>query len=252
LREHVLRHKDGEFLGSENELVQQLGVSRPTFRQAAKLVEQEQLLVIRRGVGGGFFARQPSTFAVAHVSAVYLLSRKATVEDAIRAARPLFAETARWAALRRHPSFCSRFAAFLAQEEVGGPDATDIKAFLRSEREFLTLFAGASGNPVLELYTTVLLDFAASFVQESVYAGHPDRITVYRGLRSSLIQAILKGDEELAMLLSHRRSDAIIGWMEAGMAKTGGTGQSARRGRQVGRELIRPPGTEEAESLTKQ
>ena len=112
LREEVLGRPDGAFLGSESTLMSLLGVSRPTFRQAAKLVEQEQLLTIRRGVGGGFFARQPSTRGVAHVAAVYLLSRKATMEDAIRAARPLFAQTARLGARRRDPVLNARLAAF--------------------------------------------------------------------------------------------------------------------------------------------
>src|SRR5262249_44465324 len=91
LRRTVLSHSDGEFLGSEPELVARLGISRPTFLQAAKLLEQEQLLVIKRGVGGGFFARQPSTSGVAHVAAVYLHTRAATIEHAIRSAKPIFA-----------------------------------------------------------------------------------------------------------------------------------------------------------------
>ncbi|MGD9542120.1 MAG: GntR family transcriptional regulator, partial [Methylocystis sp.] len=100
LRTRALTLQDGEFMGSEDELVAALGVSRPTFRQAAKLVEQEQLMRIRRGVGGGFFAMRPSSKAVAHTTAVYLQARQSTLQDAIEASRPLFAEAARLGATR--------------------------------------------------------------------------------------------------------------------------------------------------------
>jgi DNA-binding FadR family transcriptional regulator len=214
-----------------------MGISRPTFRQAAKLVEQEQLLVIKRGVGGGFFARQPSTTAVAHVAAVYLHVRKATIEDAIRSAKPIFAEIARSAAQRAQPDTYAQLASFMAQERSA---SGDLRSFLRAERDFLAIFAAASGNPVLELYATVLIDFAATFVADSVFARSPDRVPAYRAIRTQLIQAILTGDAEVATVLSHRRSDLIIGWMEAdmGASKSGG---SSRRARQAARQLIQSP-----------
>jgi DNA-binding FadR family transcriptional regulator len=240
LRQEVLNSADGAFLGSESELVGRLKVSRPTFRQAAKLVEQEQLLVIKRGVGGGFFARQPSTQAVAHVAAVYLLSRKATMEDAIRAARPLFADTARLAARSSNPAKTERLRAFLAQPAEITADPNDLRAFLRSERDFLEIFASLSGNPVLQLYSTVLVDFAGTFVAENVYSGHPDRIAQYREVRRNLIQAILNGDEELAQLLSLRRSDTVTGWMEADMSARPNIAKKkmTKRSKRANRELI--------------
>jgi GntR family transcriptional regulator, transcriptional repressor for pyruvate dehydrogenase complex len=242
LREDILNSADGAFLGSESDLVSRFKVSRPTFRQASKLLEQEQLLVIKRGVGGGFFARQPSAQAVAHVAAVYLLSRKATIEDAIRAARPLFADTARLAARRGHPNRSARLRAFVLQQEEFGANAGDLRAFLRSEREFLSIFASLSGNPVLQLYATVLVDFAGTFVAQNVYSNHPDRIAEYQAVRRSLIQAIIDGDEELAELLSLRRSDAIIGWMESDMGvgkrPSSAKKQLASRSKRANRQLI--------------
>jgi DNA-binding FadR family transcriptional regulator len=218
LREEILKRPDGALLGSEAELVTRLGVSRPTFRQAAKLVEQEQLLLIKRGVGGGFFVRRPTVQAVTHVASVYLLSRKATMGDAIRTARPLFAETARLGAIRANRANNKRVAEFLKRQQAAGEEQFEIHGFLKFEREFLDLFASLSGNPVLQLQTELLVDFAGGYVGSSVYAGHPERITRYCAIRNELLESIIGGDEQIAQLLALRRSDLILGWLEDDLA----------------------------------
>ena len=42
LREEILQAGDGARLGSEDDLLTRLSVSRPTLRQTARLLEQEQ------------------------------------------------------------------------------------------------------------------------------------------------------------------------------------------------------------------
>lgn len=68
LRNDALRKPEGSLIGSEEELVERYGVSRPTLRQAASLVAQEQLVHVRRGVGGGYFTRRPDSHSVAHMA----------------------------------------------------------------------------------------------------------------------------------------------------------------------------------------
>src|ERR1700742_5135849 len=75
LRAQSLQCAEGEMLGSEDDLLARYRVSRPTLRQAAALVTQEQLLQVRRGVRGGYIARRPTSRAVAHMAAIYLRTR---------------------------------------------------------------------------------------------------------------------------------------------------------------------------------
>lgn len=56
LREIIWSAAEGQLLGSEEDLTAMLGVSRPTVRQVARLLEREGLLKVRRGVNGGYFA----------------------------------------------------------------------------------------------------------------------------------------------------------------------------------------------------
>src|SRR6516225_260222 len=98
IRRDALERTEGELLGSEDELILRYGVSRPTLRQAAALVAQENLLVVKRGVGGGYFVRQPDSKAVAHVAAVYLRSRRTAAEEIVRALAPIRIELTKLAA----------------------------------------------------------------------------------------------------------------------------------------------------------
>src|ERR1700682_4492824 len=101
LREEILNHNsDGDewLLGSEDDMIRMLGVSRPTLRQAARMLEQEQLLVVRRGIGGGLFGRRPTAEAGSHTASVFLRSQGATYKDLISTTTILATECARLAA----------------------------------------------------------------------------------------------------------------------------------------------------------
>ena len=64
LRSIVHSAEEGALLGSEEALVTKLGVSRATVRQAARLVEREGLLRVRRGINGGYFAARPDAHSI--------------------------------------------------------------------------------------------------------------------------------------------------------------------------------------------
>jgi len=206
LREEIFRREDGECLGSLEELLARFDISYPSFRQAARMMEQEQLLTTKRGVGGGFFARRPSASMVAHTIAVFLSSRRVTVADAVAAAKPLFCEIARLAARKRDAAVRQRFEEYIAAWESA--DLSDARTFLLSEKEFQQLYARASGNGILELYTVALLDMSANFLGRHIVAAAHTELHV--NLRFGLMRAIIGGDEELATMMAGRRSDALI------------------------------------------
>jgi len=53
----VLAAKEGALIGSEESLIADLGVSRSTLRQAARLLEREGLLRVKRGINGGYYGQ---------------------------------------------------------------------------------------------------------------------------------------------------------------------------------------------------
>ena len=57
--------KDGDFLPNEAELMSHFGVSRPTLREAVRVLESERLVEVRRGSRTGARGRGPGPEIVA-------------------------------------------------------------------------------------------------------------------------------------------------------------------------------------------
>jgi DNA-binding FadR family transcriptional regulator len=211
IRSMSLAANVGAWLGGEDELVAQIGVSRPTFRQASKLVEQERLVRVKRGVGGGFFADRPDSAVVTHMTAIYLHTRHASLQDILYANRPLFSSTVRLATENLTPTLRGKLAEFAGEERVSIDRKVSTREFVRSARQFASWMAEACGNPLIQLFQEIVLDLSA-LVGESIWIGHPERIAESRRLRLATIDAILAGNAELAAVAASQISDRASQW----------------------------------------
>ncbi len=95
LRNEILRgdYPPGESLSSEAALVGRFEVSRPTLREALRLLESQQLITVRRGSHRGPVASLPNAELTARSFAILLQLRKGTVAD-IYQFRMIFEPTA--------------------------------------------------------------------------------------------------------------------------------------------------------------
>ena len=79
--------RTGDRLPNEGALAEQLGISKPTLRQALRVLELSGLVEVRRGKSGGIFVVTDLVPAVAIFTAVKLEERAAV--DVLRARRVL-------------------------------------------------------------------------------------------------------------------------------------------------------------------
>ena len=212
MRTMAMEREEGTLLGSEEELMGELAVSRPTLRQAAALVAQERLITIRRGVNGGYFAALPDSLTVARMAAIYLQSRRARLNEVIEVAEPIRTELVRLASRSTDVEAKAQLAEFLSQERA--MPQTDYRSFLRAERSFGRVLGTISGNRVLELFLNIVYDLSAFISRvEDVYVNRPERIELYRSHRNRIADAILEGDEEMAVLATRRCSAIVAEWI---------------------------------------
>ncbi|MCB2046975.1 MAG: FadR family transcriptional regulator [Novosphingobium sp.] len=219
LREIALASEDGEFLGSEDELVARLGVSKPTLRQATARIAQEHLVHVRRGVGGGYFARRPGSLTVSRMAAVYLRTRDATYVELTETTPMFYAELARLASRNRDPEMIARLRQFAERDEntVDEKNIQGYAEFMRSEREFIGFLADMAGNKVLELMVAITSDFSANAPRnDQRMLRKLDNMAIYRKLRARFARAIANGDGDIAELLSRRCTDLMCEWMREG------------------------------------
>lgn len=214
LRADALAHADGELIGSEDDLVARHGVSRPTLRQAAALVAQEQLLQPKRGVGGGYVARRPTSRAVTHMASIYLQIHGAGLEQIVQSVEPIRTELARLAAIFLDDASRAALREYVEREEQRSAEGPSYRAFLRGEREFGRVIGKASRNQVLSLFLEILYDLASSLRgQSDLMVGRPERTALYRQQRMRIVEAVLEGDADLAVLASRRCSALGLQWM---------------------------------------
>ena len=214
LRLLIAKSKPGKLLGLEQHLQKELGVSRPTLRQAAALVAEEQLLVVRRGGRGGYFARIPTSRAVAHTAAIFLEARRVGLEEIIQAIEPTSVELARLAARRRGGAGAQALRHFLEETQRRDIEKLTYVDFLREQQEFNRIMEALSGNRVLTLFLEILNNFLTLRSSEvGNWFNDRKRASGYLSLRTRISEAVLDGDEELAVLLTGRCTRQVTAWM---------------------------------------
>ncbi|MGB9225936.1 FadR/GntR family transcriptional regulator [Mycobacterium sp.] len=83
------RLREGDRLSSLAELADEFDISRPTLREALRILEMEFLLDLRTGDRGGATIRTPSTRVAAQLAGIVLEARKATFADFLQAVQQI-------------------------------------------------------------------------------------------------------------------------------------------------------------------
>ena len=203
MRSLVLAAKDGAFIGSEEELLAQLGFSRSTVRQVSRLLEREGFLRVRRGIGGGYFGSRPDPQMVAKTVGAYLETLDMDAEDVTTIASVLWIEVLRKAAGVRNKEAKALAAAFRERVLAIKPDATFSKV-RELEQESRRAIFDLVNSRYIELIFAINIEFAIRRM-----TAHDDLdnsaiqrefVRAWRDAKLLELDAIAEGDIELGVM----------------------------------------------------
>jgi GntR family transcriptional regulator, transcriptional repressor for pyruvate dehydrogenase complex len=145
----------GDFLGREEDLATAFGVSRPTLREALKLLASGNLIRASKGPGGGIFvartAEEGMSRSLSDAIAMMLETGAVTLEELLDARFLLEVPLAGLAAYRPDKETVERLREVVQRGRIAAAD--DIEARAASDMEIHRTLAAAAGNRMVQALT---------------------------------------------------------------------------------------------------
>jgi GntR family transcriptional regulator, transcriptional repressor for pyruvate dehydrogenase complex len=170
IQHHIQREglRPDDFLGREEDLAAQFGVSRPTLREALKLLASGNLIRANKGPGGGIFvartAEQGISRSLSDSIAMMLETGAVTLEELLDARLLLEVPIAGQAAHRADAALVERLREAVRVEAAADPD--DREALAAADGEVHRTIAAAAGNGIAE----ALIGWVFEVLQPSLVA----------------------------------------------------------------------------------
>lgn len=154
------QYSEGTRLPTETEMADQLNVSRPTVREALRILEAEGLIRTRPGPGGGPRVRRPDVKTVMRSLTTLFQYERVTLAELIDARQTIEPACARQAA--KHAS-ADDVTALRESIERTAADLEDDDVFWTENANFHLAIAAASNNIVLHTVMTALRELIYQF-----------------------------------------------------------------------------------------
>ena len=164
---------EGVSLPPETELMEQFRVSRPTLREAFRILEAESLILVRRGSRGGAQVTAPQLSVAARYVGLLLQAQHVSIGDVYEARSVIEPAAARMLAGRRTPQdledlrACIEELRDLVESEAGQPHP-DLVAWSLATQEFHDLIVNRAGNRTLAVQAGVLREVIGSHLSLAV------------------------------------------------------------------------------------
>ena len=153
---------EGDSLGHEPDLVERFGVSRPSLREALRILEAEGLITVVRGVRGGVVVHEPDERMTARTAALVLQTRNVALADVFEARslldRSPRRRSRRYAGARRRSRSCEQ----LIREEEEAIE--DPERFGVANAAFHEQLVSLAGNQTLTIVAEMLNEIVARAV----------------------------------------------------------------------------------------
>ncbi len=156
--------QDGDELPRQEDLLKEFGVSKPSMREALRILESEGLISVRRGKVGGAVVHRPGADNAAYVLGTVLRTVGAPVDDLSMALNLLEPQCVALCA-QRPDRADTVVPALRAVQERAAECIDDIRQFTIVSRQFHEEVVRLCGSPTLTLVVGAL---------ETVWSAHAD------------------------------------------------------------------------------
>lgn len=195
--------KEGDLLPAESKLMEEFGVSRPTIREAYRILEAERLVTVSRGARGGAVIHSPDPDLISNYALMVLQCEGTTVAEVYQARLAFEPAVVRLVIKNARKTAPDALRLAMAKERESLDDAAD---FAQSIANFHRVLVELSGNrPLIHLWSAMhqVVERHQALVV-SVYRRNKGTEDILAnaavGLRSQekLIKLIEAGDEDEA------------------------------------------------------
>ena len=186
---------EGDSLGHEPDLVERFGVSRPSLREALRILEAEGFITVVRGVRGGVVVHEPDQRMTARTTAMVLQARNVALADVFEARAQLEPLAARAiASMRGRRSIVSELSDLVTLEEAAVEDPI---AFGVANAVFHERLVALAGNQTLTIVAEMINEIVAAVTAVSQADDATGSVSVRRrGIKSQrrLLELLESGD----------------------------------------------------------
>jgi len=195
--------KEGDVLQAEGKLMEEFGVSRPTIREAFRILEAEHLITVARGARGGAIIHAPNPGLIANYALMVLQSEGTTVTE-VYEARLAFEPSAVRFVVERSADLAPAILRKVLEDER--EQFEDPVAFAACVARFHRILVELSGNkPLIHLWAALheVIERHQALVVSMQRRGaslETARLAAASGLRSQekLVELIEAGDTDQA------------------------------------------------------
>lgn len=223
LRRQIVRGSlsTGASLPPEPALADHFQVSRPTIREALRILESEELITVQTGPGGGARVQELDPMVVIRHFGVLLQYRGITLADVYEARVHLELAAVDVLAASRTQDDLGRLAEAL---EASEPAQADPTAYTTHESAFSELLVELSGNRTMQimagmLYAVISVHYTSFGFEHSDAAGRRAARSAQRA-HARLIELLRAGEPESARRLWGRHLDEVTRYVQSDLAKT--------------------------------
>lgn len=205
LRAMIVAQPPESQIGSLPELAKALGVGIVTVQQAARVLEHEGFLKVRRGPGGGYYGTRPDADGLSQAISGFLALHHSAHPEAIDIITLLDCELMAAAARTKDEELREKLAE-LAKSIDAQDTARQRAEFDQNMLDILYLMVD---RPLMELLSRVAVHHYAEYPRGPIYGGAAGKER-WKRERRAIIAAIVDGDPERARFEGYRRRREIM------------------------------------------